>query len=134
MAYQAKYVSSTALAYSAVRRQAVRVLNYTSKLVTGIEPATFGPAVRRSNHYEVFLSYGTHFVFFTIRWDATIARRLLESSNGGNQNQRVLHLSRLRVEVTPYYGNLHLFFSKLLKELFCFRDAKLCFGQRNLSA
>ena len=68
MAYQAKYVSSTALAYSAVRRQAVRVLNYTSKLVTGIEPATFGPAVRRSNHYEVFLSYGTHLIFKVRLW------------------------------------------------------------------
>ena len=63
MAYQAKYVLSTALAYITVRRQAVRILNYTSELVTGIEPVTFGPAVRRSNHYEVFLPYGTHFDF-----------------------------------------------------------------------
>jgi len=39
---------------------------------------------------------------------ATGARRLLEFTNGGNQNQRVLYPSRLRVEVTPHYGNLHL--------------------------
>ena len=83
MAYQAKYVSSTALAYITVRLQAVRILNYTSKLVTGIEPATFGPGVRRSNHYEVFLSYGTHFLYN--RWSATVARRLLGKPNVGYQ-------------------------------------------------
>ncbi len=36
-------------------------LNYTSKLVAGIEPATFGTIIRRSNHCEAFLSYGTHY-------------------------------------------------------------------------
>ena len=44
-----------------VRQQAARVLNYTSELVTGIEPATFGTGNRRSNHCEAFLTYGTHF-------------------------------------------------------------------------
>ncbi len=64
MAYKAKYVLSTALAFKFVRQQAARVLNYTSEPVTGIEPATFGTGNRRSNHCEVFLTYGTHvFVF-----------------------------------------------------------------------
>ena len=133
MAYQAKYVLSTALAYITVRRQAVRILNYTSELVTGIEPATFGPAVRRSNHYEVFLSYGTHFVFYYEggmrlsqgdfwNYPMGVIRNLnpapFQISNRSNSSLR---------QPPP-------FFFKLLKELFCFRDAKLCFGQRNLSA
>ena len=53
----------TCLYYSEATGGEDRILNYTSELVTGIEPATFGPAVRRSNHYEVFLPYGTHFDF-----------------------------------------------------------------------
>ena len=61
MAYKAKYVLSTALAFKIVRQQAARVLNYTSELVTGIEPATFGTGNRRSNHCEAILTYGTHF-------------------------------------------------------------------------
>lgn len=52
--------------------------------------------------------------------DATIARRLLEFSNGGNQNQRVLDLSRLAIEVTPHYGNRHLFSLNSSKNSFAF--------------
>ena len=72
--------------YKKVRQQAERVLNYTSELVTGIEPATFGTEIRRSNHCEAFLSYGTHSLL--IRWDATDASGLLEYSNGGNQEPK----------------------------------------------
>lgn len=62
MAYKAKYVLSTALAFMIVRQQAARLLNYASELATGIEPATFGTGIRRSNHCEAFLTYGTHFL------------------------------------------------------------------------
>ena len=35
-------------------------LNYTSELAAGVGPATFETVIRRSNHCEAILSYGTH--------------------------------------------------------------------------
>ena len=72
----AKYVLSTALALYLSEATGGEASELHQQLVTGIEPATFGTEIRRSNHCEAFLSYGTHSLL--IRWDATGARRLLD--------------------------------------------------------
>ena len=64
-----------------------------------------GTGIRRSNHCEAILSYGTHDIFK--RWSATDARSLLGKPNVGYQKSRFCTFSGLSNEVTPRYGNHH---------------------------
>ena len=121
MAYQAKYVSSTALAYITVRQQAVRIGFWTTPANWWLESNQRLSDPQSDVLTTTKYSSPTALTLFLLwRWDATIARRLLEFSNGGNQNQRVLDLSRLAIEVTPHYGNRHLFSQNSSKNSFAF--------------
>ena len=92
----------------------MRFLNYISKLMTGLEPATFGTEIRCSNHCEAFLYYGTHLYIIN-----KVMVRQAQGDFWKNPTEvirtEILHHPGLQDEVTPRYGNRHLKFFNFIQ-------------------
>ena len=105
-------------------------LNYTSNLVTGLEPVAFGLSARRSYHYEGFLSYGTH-IYDCYKNDKVLARQMHGASGIQSlyRRQEAAPLNPVdssKNEVSPHCGNRHLVSPQISKNtLFVLSFAKI---------